>query len=775
MPTDKQFSTLLPFQAKAVDEVLTSLSTYDGRLNIYPKGKSIPEELWGKPKPYLHRIKAITGAGKTPMLAAIASKLGECIILWTTARKAVIDQTTESLEEKYKELLSTPGIDTHVISLDDLLSSNSEWDKVINSQHGRTIITTTVGAFNQSQDNAFLRIHKGHPTPWEQLAMTKRPLYVLYDEGHNATDAQFDRLEDLRPKALIMASASQLSSSLYRWIPGENDKDKESEVNDNRTTRVSTSDVVANGLLKKIIKIYDLETSNLDLLKEAVEKWRALSALTENKAIACYIVDRTADGLDVWKNLVALNVDASSIAVHLTKASSAAKAAIKAGESAFSSLRATYDEGLDPSSLRKHGYKHIIWNLSLEEGWDEPWAYIGYFYGEQTDPNKVVQRIGRLIRNPYKSENGQPAAPEEDELRTISCFLRSENKLLKEIVEQLKVEMDTGGLDVISVKSPDPKINVIVEECRTTELIPRLCINPDMIRIPQELKSTVFSASFSDEAKVGKGVKTIGSYEVGAEGLTGKPEEIPFGVPSTIADVVKGYLELKDARLIRSVGSTGGWISPSFWDDQKLREKIYIGSSAYQQYRQRCDSFIDNRLDLLIEIVEDADAYEVPPIRLINPDLGVGDRQKLYYKRHFFKNSIHASYNGLNEFELEIAHALDRTGLTWCRNPSKVGYGIPLPRPSGSSSSFYPDFLLWKSGTIYFIESKGSHLLNEALCGKMLSLPKNFKLGIISRKADDVYLYRMANNKVSETKGSTLIKAAGNTMLDTLLLDLIDH
>lgn len=770
MSIQKLFSSLLPFQATAVDEVVEGLSSYEGAHNTYQKSQKNPKELWGKPKPYLHRIKAVTGAGKTPMLAAVAGRLKDCLIIWTTPRRAVISQTTESLCGKYNNLLSYDGAETTVITLDEALSSNEEWDRVINAEKGKTIITTTVGSFNR--EDATLKIHQGSPTPWEQLAASKRPLYVFYDEGHNATEAQFDRLEELRPKALIMASASPLSKSLYRWIPGEDDKDKEAEVNENRTTKISTSEVVANGLLKKTIKIFDLETSSYDLLKEAVDKWTSLDLLTDQKAIACYVVDRTEDGLGVWENLVKLSVPPETIAVHLTGARAAAKIAASKGKLVFEKLRATYDDELDPSSLRKAGYKHIIWNLSLEEGWDEPWAYIGYFHGEQRDTKRVVQRIGRLIRNPYKNELGQPFCPDDEELRTVSCFLRTENKLLKQIVDGLKSEMDTQGLDVIETDKRDDKAKSENEPCIKPGTIPDLCISVKDAFL-SEIRCRVFTTSFIESDRIGKGTKIIGSYEVGAEWTTSAPVVMPLGVPSTAAEIVKGYFELKDARLIRSVGSVGGWISPSFWTEEN-QEKVYIGSNAYTQYRQRCDAFIENRLDLLIDIILDpSSSFTIPPMKLINPDRGSNDKQKKYYKRHVFKNARHASYNGLNDFELEMAEALDKTNFVWCRNPSRTGYGIPLPRPSGTSTMFYPDFILWKDDLIFFVETKGSHLLEDAVKGKMIGLPAPFRLGLFTKKNGDDFLYRLANGKVIATSGASLAAELGKSPIDLLLADFI--
>jgi hypothetical protein len=83
---------LKPFQLRAVDELSKMLATYPAP----------PFEPWfnpytQQPYPFLCRLRAITGSGKTPMLALTVATLGDAIILWTTNRGAVISQTTSNL------------------------------------------------------------------------------------------------------------------------------------------------------------------------------------------------------------------------------------------------------------------------------------------------------------------------------------------------------------------------------------------------------------------------------------------------------------------------------------------------------------------------------------------------------------------------------------------------------------------------------------------------------------------------------------------------------
>ena len=82
----------------------------------------------------------------------------------------------------------------------------------------------------------------------------------------------------------------------------------------------------------------------------------------------------------------------------------------------------------------------------------------------------------------------------------------------------------------------------------------------------------------------------------------------------------------------------------------------------------------------------------------------------------------HAEYNGLNAFEVEVASALDTLGNTWCRNPSRTGYGILIAEIGAETRNFYPNFLLWTDNDIWAIDPKGSHLKEAAVQNKLFDV-----------------------------------------------------
>lgn len=72
---------------------------------------------------------------------------------------------------------------------------------------------------------------------------------------------------------------------------------------------------------------------------------------------------------------------------------------------------------------------------------------------------------------------------------------------------------------------------------------------------------------------------------------------------------------------------------------------------------------------------------------------------------------------------MPFAEALDQTGLPWCRNPARIGYGIELITV-GSTQKFYPDFLIWTNKRVICLDTKGAHLVRETSGRKLLHIRK---------------------------------------------------
>ena len=85
---------------------------------------------------------------------------------------------------------------------------------------------------------------------------------------------------------------------------------------------------------------------------------------------------------------------------------------------------------------------------------------------------------------------------------------------------------------------------------------------------------------------------------------------------------------------------------------------------------------------------------------------------------------LYARYSGFNKFELNFAKALDASGATWHRNPSTGGFYIPL-LSEGATGSFFPDFIVWRRGLIFCIDTKAGHLLSDAVARKLFDIKED--------------------------------------------------
>lgn len=200
--------SLFPFQIKASEEIFT-------RYNNYKNSDNRPYETKTKPVPFYQALAAITGAGKTPILADAVTNMrlsmtSEPLVLWMSKGKAVVDQTYTNFKGKYAHLIDTFSV---------TLLKNLKPDKLQDGSLPILALATT-GTFNQkTQEEGSLKIYQiehddGKKSLWDYLKERKtsegkrRDLIIVYDEGHNLSDQQIDLLFDLEPESILVASAT---------------------------------------------------------------------------------------------------------------------------------------------------------------------------------------------------------------------------------------------------------------------------------------------------------------------------------------------------------------------------------------------------------------------------------------------------------------------------------------------------------------------------------------------------------------------------------------
>ncbi|WP_174412454.1 DEAD/DEAH box helicase family protein, partial [Enterobacter hormaechei] len=643
--------TLKPFQIKAASEIAEMIATYP---NPPYKRRFDPET--GMSLPFLCRLKAITGSGKTPILSLACNKIGDGIILWTTNRGAVISQTKNNLSVggKYSNLLPD---DVNILNLNEI--TETDWVDICRAKKGLTIILATVALFNRDGDA--LNVHKDRDgiSHWDVLSGKgpegrNRQLYVVYDEAHGGTKAQFSRLKELNPRAFILASSSEMSGDLIDLLPGNNVDEKSLSLK-NQTVVVSTPLVVKEGLLKTRLYLVDCNTSRLDALTEANTKWQELSTKMSSFntwPVICCIVNSTLAGLEVWESLVTqLKVDPKRIAVHLANVNS--NLANVNPNAPWSLLVDTHKAKKSPEDLHDEGYSHIIWNLSLREGWDEPWAYVAYLDGLGKSTTDISQKIGRFLRQPN-------ATPFDDgDLNSAYFYFNVPDKDFSELVKTTQNDLSDSGYEIVSIGSNSPrpqtsrevpvKKEVFVSKVAET-------FGEDLEILDQILLSNV--PLFSDESLRSKGKMHTRVLDLAnsCEDLDlNKEETKDDNADISVWEYLVSRLGTYDNRIARKSGTC---FTPFVKNDPKMKQRMQFGSDAMLQINNNLSNIIrllNNEFHLEYEY---DDIYVVKSFNLVSPDYQYEDLNKRNrYKVNSFKNALHSEYNGLNKFELEIAES----------------------------------------------------------------------------------------------------------------------
>ena len=116
------------------------------------------------------------------------------------------------------------------------------------------------------------------------------------------------------------------------------------------------------------------------------------------------------------------------------------------------------------------------------------------------------------------------------------------------------------------------------------------------------------------------------------------------------------------------------------WANPRFDARVEITSEAATALRESSEKLVNAYVENSELVFEEENPYKVGPI-LVNPK-----KAKKYH------DAVHSAYD-LNEFEREIALAIDETGYVWARNPSNGGFffSIPLLDP-GEPCNFIPTF-----------------------------------------------------------------------------------
>ncbi len=703
-----------------------------------------------KPRPFFQALSAITGAGKTPILAEAVTQIclhsdPQPIVFWMSKAKSVVAQTyTNFSNGKYSQLveslriINVPGLTPQLIA------------------DGTTplMILATTGLFNnKEQSEGSLNIYKtdndqfGEKSPWERLkerlhGARRRPLLIVYDEAQNLSDQQTEILGELEPDGYLLASATLKLRQTFQKAVIQHIRSWVDEAVDAKpfvalkavdaqgapeselfiTTTVQSEKVVAAQLVKKAIQfdgttasmerslddlfarrsILESEISNLGLKLSPKAIYVCKTNITDDgyKDDAAKPFDqRKAPPIRIWRYLVEdKKVKPSDVAIY---ANLSFEAGNKPDElNLFSKGENDFDE------FREGDFKHIIFNLALQEGWDDPACYLAYIDKSMGSSIQVEQIIGRVLRQYDATHYDAPL------LNSAHFFLRvDEQATFSEAIKKVTAKLKAEGSPI------EISANFGSGKAGAEDLAPK--------RDDVELHH-VFADAEAARAKIADFVKMFPTY------VEGSPDTL--GQAHTATQVVQ----------LENLGAQPAveWKADGNTNLVRLR---WLASTAIKQRSARALANTDlkgPKFDVRVQVESNADqmterlADEIAATYYEHTELVYEPEKPFLFgtirvakNAHAFKNGLYERYSGLNKFEQPFAEELDDGVDLWHRNPSSGGFHIPLLSP-GDTAHFYPDFIVWHKGKVFCIDTKGTHLLAEAAARKLFDIREDDKTRI---------------------------------------------
>lgn len=672
--------------------------------------------------PFFQALASITASGKTVILADVVSAITAAlpvapVVLWLSKGRVVVEQTLANLLPggKYHHLLGPAEV-----------RPLPEYDPEEVADLTRPIVYfATVGTFNQKdKENGSLVIYRcdidtADQSTWDALKQRltrdnlRRPLIVVYDEAHNLSDQQTDLLMELEPTAFLVASATmRLPERLAREIDAlrANGWDDSSLV-----TAVDAKAVADSGLVKNTVVLAGYQSPMEETIStlladfaEAEEDGKSYGL--EGKPKVIYVCNtnivagnanerddpkqpfgsRQAPPILIWRHLVdAHGIDPAEIAVYCSLKMDKDFPAPE-GFHLFKGGDGDYHD------FTAGPYRHIIFNLSLQEGWDDPLCYFAYIDKSMESRVQVEQIIGRLLR--------QPAARHysADRLNTAHFYIRiDKNQVFTDILNAVSHKLASEAPELRIVATAPGKPPPVEYHPKKEMTVPGTALETsDAVAPVADLIKRLTNYQHDDD---GTNTRGVGSRAI-VQRLIGDPSDadVKWEMFEQSSRVLARWIFQREVRK-RHPGALG--VAPT--SEVKFDAKIGLGSNAESHIVTVAEQVVDTFLDRVEIIQKPRDPYTVGP-QLARPDTFVA-----------FKNSIHDGYDGLNSLELAFAQVLDKQGVPWGRNPSRTGYRIPLAT-MGPTAFFYPDFIVWSGTDVFVIDTKGAHLLSEAATRKLL-------------------------------------------------------
>jgi type III restriction enzyme len=675
--------------------------------------------------PFYQTLSSITASGKTVILADAVSIISTLlpiapVVMWLSKGKVVVDQTFTNLGAggKYHHLLGNARF-----------AYLAQYDAAVVREADEALVYFgTVGTFNQKDKEKGERlifrseIDTAEDSTWDELKLRldradqRRPLLLVYDESHNLTDQQMELLLELEPDGLIAASATtRMPARLGTEIQHLKD---EGWTDEELVTTVSPKAVADSGLVKSRLQLGGYEAPMEETINALMADMQDCEREADTYGVASpkaiYVcrtnivegdsnqkddpqqpfLHRQSPPILIWRHLTEFcGVDPAQIAVY-------ASLATHKDHPLPPEFKLFKGKDRDYEAFIEGDFRHVIFNLSLQEGWDDPLVYFAYIDKSMESSIQVEQIIGRLLRQP-----GAQHYPTE-RLNSAHVYIRVDkrgvfNSVLEKVNE--KLSSDAPGIQIVETKPGKAKPEPIPPK-EERSIFGTAYITTEAINPVAEIVSGLPDFHGADDSNIkAAGGRTLIQKLIGEDGgLEFEWEEFEH----TNLVVARWLFQREVSRRFK------GALGVVAMDSSAFDAKVGFGSRAHKVISRIAADVVDAYIDNVFLKQKSINPYLVGSV-LVRRD-----------EMETFSNSLHEGYSGLNNsLELPFARAIDDTGLTWARNPSRSGYNIPLIS-LGPTDNFYPDFLVWKGRNVYAIDTTAGHLLQEKTGRKLLSIER---------------------------------------------------
>jgi type III restriction enzyme len=400
---------------------------------------------------------------------------------------------------------------------------------------------------------------------------------------------------------------------------------------------------------------------------------------------------RKAPPILIWKHLVKQGIDPTTIAVYCDLKF------VKDFPPPDNFILFSQGEK-DFEEFQKGDFRHIIFNLSLQEGWDDPDCYFAYIDKSMESTVQVEQVIGRVLRQP-----GATHYPDAD-LNTAHFYIRMDDRtIFPEILQRVrsKIAAQFPEVDLDTYTDNGSGSTRVLEPVKEIRTIPQTHIDAtDAIKPLERLIRSIHDYLNDVVNTVGQGMRSEIVQKIASDE---RSDIVTTMLPQTNRVTARWVIDREIQKLYPRARGV------CLMTDPKFDAKIQFTSPAYLALRESGENIVDTYLDNSILVSDRENLYTVGPI-MVNPDSSIE-----------FTHALHSRYSGLNSLEVSFAKAIDALGYTWVRNPSNGGYCIPLLMKS-TNRNFYPDFLVWKNDVVYALDPKADDLIIQDAGRKLFDI-----------------------------------------------------